>query len=76
MRTCLVGKTIGVAVGDGVAVAIEVGFGVLVNVAVGAGLRVAVTVGDFVEVGNVAVTRGEACVGVELHADMSTISMA
>lgn len=58
------------------AVAVEVGFGVLVNVAVGTGLRVAVTVGGFVEIGNVADTRGETGVGVELHADMSTISMA
>jgi hypothetical protein len=72
----LVGRTIGVAVGDGVAVAVEVGFGVLVDVAVGTGFRVAVTVGGFVEIGNVAAIRGETCVGVELHADMSTISMA
>jgi hypothetical protein len=66
----------GVDVGDGVAVGVVVGFGILVNVAVGTGLRVAVTVGGFVEIGNVAATRGETCVGVELHADMSTISMA
>jgi hypothetical protein len=66
---------IGVAVGDGVAVAVDVGFGVLVNVAVGAGLRVAITVGGFVEGGNVTDGCNDTLVGVDPHADTRHNSM-
>lgn len=64
---------IGVAVGDGVAVAVDVGFGVLVNVAVGIGR--CVEVGVFVGAGNVADGCNATFVGVDPQADMRHIKM-